>query len=85
MAEEIRGYMAQLGYRNFDEMVGQVQHLEMNPEVLHYKSQVRERIVLMMTDSTGRCRRQWRSRRQERCTNTNHNNTNNKHQNRAWT
>ena len=39
MAEEIRGYMAQLGYRTFEEMVGQVQHLEMNPDVLHYKSQ----------------------------------------------
>lgn len=40
MAEEIREYMAQLGFRKFDDMIGQVQHLEMNPEVLHYKSQV---------------------------------------------
>lgn len=40
MAEEIRQYMAELGYRKFDDMVGQVQHLEMNPDVLHYKSQV---------------------------------------------
>jgi glutamate synthase (NADPH) large chain len=40
MAEEIREYMAQLGYRSFEDMVGQVQHLEMNQDVLHYKSQV---------------------------------------------
>lgn len=42
MAEEIREYMAQLGFRRFEDMIGQVQHLEMNPEVLHYKSQVRK-------------------------------------------
>ena len=40
MAEEIRQYMAELGYRKFEDMVGQVQHLEMNPDVLNYKSQV---------------------------------------------
>ena len=31
--------MAQLGYRKFEDMVGQVQHLEMNTDVLHYKSE----------------------------------------------
>ena len=40
MAEEIREYMAQLGYRKFDDMIGQVQHLDTNADVLHYKSQV---------------------------------------------
>lgn len=40
--------MAQLGYRNFDDMVGQVQHLEMNSDVLHYKSQVRCVYVVCM-------------------------------------
>jgi glutamate synthase domain-containing protein 2 len=39
MAEEIREYMAGLGYRKFDDMVGQVQHLEVNTSLLHYKSQ----------------------------------------------
>lgn len=39
MAEEIREIMASLGYRTFDEMIGQVQHLTVNSDALHYKSQ----------------------------------------------
>jgi len=39
MAEEIREIMAQLGYRKFEDMVGQIQHLEVNTDALHYKSQ----------------------------------------------
>lgn len=30
--------MAQLGFRTMEEMVGRVDKLEINPEVLHYKS-----------------------------------------------
>ena len=39
MAEEIREYMAKLGYRTIDEMVGQIQHIEVDPEVMNYKSE----------------------------------------------
>ncbi|CAN0437521.1 unnamed protein product, partial [Laminaria digitata] len=38
MAEEVRETMAQLGFRSIEEMVGRVDKLEINPDVLHYKS-----------------------------------------------
>jgi len=38
MAEEIREYMAQLGVRSMDELVGRADLLEVNTAVLHYKS-----------------------------------------------
>jgi glutamate synthase domain-containing protein 2 len=39
MAEEVREYMAAMGFRKFDELIGQIQHVEVNPDVLNYKSQ----------------------------------------------
>jgi glutamate synthase (NADPH/NADH) len=39
MAEEIREIMAELGFRTMEEMVGRVDKLEVNEDVLHYKSQ----------------------------------------------
>eukprot|EP00903_Cladosiphon_okamuranus_P022094 g20316.t1 len=38
MAEEVRETMATLGFRTVDEMIGRVDKLEINPDVLHYKS-----------------------------------------------
>jgi glutamate synthase (NADH) len=38
LAEEIREYMAQLGVRTVDEMVGRTELLEVDPSVLHYKN-----------------------------------------------
>ncbi|CAM9488644.1 unnamed protein product [Chrysoparadoxa australica] len=38
MAEEIREIMASLGFRTIEEMVGRVDKLVMNEDVLHYKS-----------------------------------------------
>ncbi len=39
VAEEVRRLMAQLGYRNFDEMIGQMQHLDMRKAIDHFKAQ----------------------------------------------
>ncbi|MSQ23149.1 MAG: glutamate synthase large subunit [Chloroflexi bacterium] len=38
MAEEMREYMAKLGFRTVDEMVGRVDRLEMRPAVGHWKA-----------------------------------------------
>ncbi|MDB5629307.1 MAG: glutamate synthase subunit alpha, partial [Tardiphaga sp.] len=38
VAEEVRGIMAQLGYRNFNEMVGQTQMLDQSTLVAHWKA-----------------------------------------------
>lgn len=39
LAEEVREYMAKLGYRSVEEMVGQTQRLSVNDSNLHYKSE----------------------------------------------
>ncbi|TAJ16171.1 MAG: glutamate synthase large subunit, partial [Dehalococcoidia bacterium] len=39
VAEEVREYMAQLGFRNLDEMVGRSDLLDMRPAVDHWKAQ----------------------------------------------
>ena len=39
VAEEIRALMAQLGYRKFDDMIGQSQHLNMRRAIDHWKAQ----------------------------------------------
>jgi glutamate synthase (NADPH/NADH) large chain len=39
VAEEIRELMAELGFRNFDDMVGQSQHLNMRKAIDHWKAQ----------------------------------------------
>ncbi|SMO45946.1 glutamate synthase large subunit [Solitalea koreensis] len=39
VAEEVRQYMAQLGYRTFEDMIGQVQRLKTNKAISHYKAQ----------------------------------------------
>ncbi len=38
VAEEIRKYMARLGYRKFEDMIGQVERLKMKPALDHYKA-----------------------------------------------
>jgi glutamate synthase (NADPH) large chain len=38
VAEEAREYMAQLGFRTFDEMIGQVQHLKVRDKIDHWKA-----------------------------------------------
>ena len=38
VAEEVREYMAQLGFRNLDEMIGQVQSLNVNKAIDHWKA-----------------------------------------------
>ena len=38
MAEEVRGYMAQMGFRTFDEMVGRADMLRVDESALHEKS-----------------------------------------------
>ena len=38
VAEEVRELMAQLGFRNFDEMVGRVDRLDMVPAIDHWKA-----------------------------------------------
>src|SRR5712691_5225713 len=38
IAEEVREYMAQLGFRTIDEMVGRVDRLKVRPAVDHYKA-----------------------------------------------
>jgi glutamate synthase (NADPH/NADH) large chain len=38
VAEEVRGLMAQMGYRTFDEMVGQMQMLDKQKAVAHWKA-----------------------------------------------
>jgi len=38
VAEEIREYMAELGFRSFDEMIGQVQYLKIKDDIDHWKA-----------------------------------------------
>ena len=38
IAEEVRQWMAKLGYRNFDEMIGQTDRLDMRKAVKHWKA-----------------------------------------------
>src|SRR6478736_3142070 len=38
VAEEVRGLMAELGYRTFDEMIGQMQMLDQRAMVAHWKA-----------------------------------------------
>jgi len=38
LAEQVRQYMAELGFRSFDEMVGRVDMLEVEPAVDHWKA-----------------------------------------------
>ena len=39
LAEEVRGYLAQLGFRSLDEAVGHVELLDVRPAVAHWKAQ----------------------------------------------
>ncbi|HME05508.1 MAG TPA: glutamate synthase large subunit, partial [Bryobacteraceae bacterium] len=38
VAEEVRAFMAELGFRNMDEMVGRVDRIEMRPAIDHWKA-----------------------------------------------
>jgi glutamate synthase (NADPH/NADH) large chain len=38
LAEEVRGYLAELGFRSLEEAVGQVEMLDMRPAVHHWKA-----------------------------------------------
>ena len=39
IAQEVREYMAKLGFRSMEEMVGRVDRIEMNKAVEHWKAQ----------------------------------------------
>ena len=39
VAEEVRQLMAKMGYRKFDDMIGQMQHLDMRKAIDHWKAQ----------------------------------------------
>ena len=39
VAEEVRRLMAKLGFRRFDDMIGQTQHLDMRKAITHWKAQ----------------------------------------------
>ena len=38
LAEEVRGYLAELGFRTLDEAIGQVELLDLRPAVAHWKA-----------------------------------------------
>ena len=48
LAEEIREYMAELGVRNLDELVGRTDLLEVDPSALHYKNKGIDLSALLM-------------------------------------
>jgi hypothetical protein len=55
IAQEVREYMAELGFRTFDEMVGRVDMIEMDNAVNHYKLNGLDfSKVLYKTDETGK-------------------------------
>src|ERR1043166_9643072 len=39
LAEEVRQYMAQMGFRKFDDMIGRVDMLDIGPAIQHWKAQ----------------------------------------------
>lgn len=51
MAEEIREYMAELGFSTMDEMIGQADRMEIDQEALHYKSKGLDLSPLLMNAS----------------------------------
>ncbi len=54
IAEEVREYMAELGFKSFDEMVGRVDMIEMDSAVNHYKAKGLDfSKVLYNADKTG--------------------------------
>ncbi len=54
VAEEVREYMAELGFRTFDEMVGHVEMLDVNKAVDHYKAKGLDfSKILTVPDTTG--------------------------------
>ncbi len=54
IAEEVREYMAELGFRTFDEMVGHVERLEVNDAIDHFKTKGLDfSKVLMAPDTSG--------------------------------
>ncbi|MDC7234116.1 MAG: glutamate synthase large subunit [Spirochaetales bacterium] len=54
VAEEVREYMAELGFRTFDDMVGHVECLEVNDAIDHFKAKGLDfSKVLMAPDTSG--------------------------------
>ncbi len=47
IAEQVRGYMARMGFRAFDEMVGRVDMLEVRPAMEHWKAKGLDLSVLL--------------------------------------
>ncbi|MDA3955605.1 glutamate synthase large subunit [Oceanispirochaeta sp.] len=52
IAQEVREYMAELGFRNFDEMVGHVERLEVNEALDHYKNKGLDFSNILMVPDT---------------------------------
>jgi glutamate synthase domain-containing protein 2/glutamate synthase domain-containing protein 1/glutamate synthase domain-containing protein 3 len=52
VAEEVREYMAELGYKNFDDMVGHVEMLDVRSAVDHYKAKGLDFTKLLMVPDT---------------------------------
>ena len=53
IAEELREIMAQLGYRNINEMVGKVEHLEMREAIDHWKAKGVDYSKILHRPATG--------------------------------
>ena len=53
IAEEVREYMAEMGFRTFDEMVGRVDMLEVNDAVEHYKARGLDFSKILMPPQRG--------------------------------
>ncbi|HEX9205582.1 MAG TPA: glutamate synthase large subunit, partial [Candidatus Deferrimicrobiaceae bacterium] len=53
-AQELREYMAELGFRTVDEMVGRVEHLEVQPAVEHWKARGLDFSAILLPPDNGR-------------------------------
>jgi len=49
VAEEVRGYMARLGFKNFEEMIGRTDRLTVDPAKLNYKSETLDLSPILMS------------------------------------
>ncbi|MGD0496832.1 MAG: glutamate synthase large subunit [Bryobacteraceae bacterium] len=52
LAEQVRGYMARMGFRTFDEMIGRVDRLEVRPAVDHWKAKGLDLSLLLYNPPT---------------------------------
>ncbi|MFA6470399.1 MAG: glutamate synthase large subunit [Candidatus Latescibacterota bacterium] len=56
LAEEFREYMAMLGFRTVDEMIGHAELLESRSDIGHYKAKTLDLSAILQTGGTGDCR-----------------------------